>query len=232
MLIDLLSTSNYVSYNIGIANLLGLKMAIYLSEIMNVNDKAIRKRKVDENGFILDREYIQMRTTITIKEQSELDDQLVRLGVLEVKSGALKLDVNKLLGVLISDKKVDIESIKRVVKSIAKPTKKQCAADAMKSNINATNVELISAYSDWIDSVFAKENWMSKKAVLEGQRIVDENSNHNLDVALRIISIATVNGWRDMAWAVERYNREFSIRYSNKQSERENKKIEVGDDVF
>ena len=136
MLIDLLSTSNYVSYNIGIANLLGLKMAIYLSEMMNVNGKAIRKRRVDENGFNLDREYIQMRTTITLKEQEELDNQLVRLGVLEIKDKSLNLDVNKLLGVLISDKKVDIENIKKVVKSIAKPTKKQCAADAMKNNIN------------------------------------------------------------------------------------------------
>lgn len=232
MLIDLLSTSNYVSYNIGIANLLGLKMAIYLSEIMNVNDKAIRKRKVDENGFTLDREYIQMRTTITIKEQQELDDQLVRLGVLEVNENSLNLDVNKLLGVLIADKKVDIENIKKVVKSIAKPTKKQCMADAMKNNINASNVELISAYSDWIDSVFAKENWMSKKAVIEGQRIVDENSNHNLDVALRIISIATVNGWRDMTWAVDRYNKEFSIRYSNKQVTTETKRVGLSEDIF
>lgn len=231
MLIDLLSTSNYVSYNIGIANLLGLKMAIYLSEMMNVNGKAIRKRKIDENGFTLDREYIQMRTTITVKEQHELDDQLVRLGVLEINDTSLNLDVNKLLGVLIADKKIDIENIKRVVKSIEKPTKKQRMADAMKSNISATNVELISAYADWIDSVFAKENWMSKKAVIEGQRIVDENSNHDLDVALRIISIATVNGWRDMAWAVERYNKEFSIRYSNKQT-KETKRVGLSEDIF
>ena len=123
MLIDLLSTSNYVSYNIGIANLLGLKMAIYLSEMMNVNGKAIRKRKIDENGFTLDREYIQMRTTITIKEQHELDDQLVRLGVLEINDTSLNLDVNKLLGILIADKKIDIDSdyvdgIDNLVKSL------------------------------------------------------------------------------------------------------------------
>ena len=67
MLIDLLSTSNYVSYNIRLAELLGLHAAIYLSELMNINDKAIRKNKLNDNYFKLKREYITSRTTFDVK---------------------------------------------------------------------------------------------------------------------------------------------------------------------
>ena len=56
MLIELLSTSNYVSYNTKLAQLLGLHASIYLSELMSINDKAIRKDKTSESSFVLDRE--------------------------------------------------------------------------------------------------------------------------------------------------------------------------------
>ena len=51
LLIDLLSTSNYVSYNIKLAELLGLHASIYISELMNINDKSIRKNKITDNYF-------------------------------------------------------------------------------------------------------------------------------------------------------------------------------------
>ena len=58
MLLDLLSLDNYVSYNIKVAEILGLHAAIYLSELMNINDKAIRKSKTKDNFFTVDRKYI------------------------------------------------------------------------------------------------------------------------------------------------------------------------------
>ena len=213
MLIDLLSTSNYVSYNVNIANLLGLKMAVYLSEIMSINSKAIHKRKTDSNnGFILDRDYITIRTTLTKNEQLELDKTLAELGVLESKDSYLNLDINKLTSILMSDSKELVQDVKRLVNRPPKPTKKQAIADSLKGSIVTTNEELIQAYSEWIDSVISKSNWMSKKSVVEGQRIVDSVSNHNLDTALKIVNIATVNGYRDMTWAVDIYKKQFSLR--------------------
>ena len=53
MLIDLINTSNYVSYNIKLAQLLGLKEAIYLSELLNINDKAIRKNEINFSDIAL-----------------------------------------------------------------------------------------------------------------------------------------------------------------------------------
>ena len=230
MLIDLLSTSNYVSYNVNIANLLGLKMAVYLSELMNINNKAIHKRKTNSKyGFILDRDYITIRTTLTKEEQLDLDKTLVEFGVLELEDSYLNLDINKLASILMSDSKELVQDVKRLVKKQPKPTKRQSIADGLKGNIVTTNGELIEAYSEWIDAVMAKSGWMSKKAVVEGQRVVDSISNHNLDVALKIVSIATVNGYRDMTWAVDVYKRQFSLKI-----EEEPKPIKKGlsDDIF
>ena len=83
MLIDLLSTANYNMYNITIANKLGLHSSIYLSELMNINDKAIRKNKIEDNYFTIDRAYIKSRTTLDEREQKELDKVLFNLGILE-----------------------------------------------------------------------------------------------------------------------------------------------------
>ena len=72
MLIELLSTSNYVSFNVKLAEILGLHPSIYISELLNINDKAIRKEKMNESSFSLDREYIKKRTTLSVEEQLEL----------------------------------------------------------------------------------------------------------------------------------------------------------------
>ena len=40
MLIDLIRTDNYVSFNVQLAHIVGLHAAIYLSELLNINSKA------------------------------------------------------------------------------------------------------------------------------------------------------------------------------------------------
>ena len=40
MLVELLSQSNYQSFNIKLAQLLGLESAIYLSALIDINEKA------------------------------------------------------------------------------------------------------------------------------------------------------------------------------------------------
>ena len=53
MLIDLLSNANLVSYNYKVAQLFGLHTAIYLAELLNINDKAIKKNKLSEGYFAI-----------------------------------------------------------------------------------------------------------------------------------------------------------------------------------
>ena len=221
MLLDLLSLDNYVSYNIKVAEILGLHAAIYLSELMNINDKAIRKSKTKDNFFTVDRKYITQRTTLSENEQLKLDNQFLEIGLLKIDEeckNTMTLDIAVLTTMLAGDEKV-ITELKKFVKASAKPkpqtksTKVQEQCELMKTYIRTTNEELRAAYCDWIDAVYMKLGWMSKRAVTVGEDLVDETSNHDLDVALKIVDIATVNGYKDMTWAVKMYNDNYKLSY-------------------
>ena len=71
MILDLLSSDMYVSYNVQIANKIGLEEAIYISELININRKAIQKNKIEDGYFNIDRKYITNRTTFKLEKQIE-----------------------------------------------------------------------------------------------------------------------------------------------------------------
>ena len=213
MLIDLLSTSNYVSYNIKVAELLGLHQAIYLSELMNINDKAIRKEKLNKSAFNLDREYIVSRTTLSVEEQLDIDNHLIKLGILEKPSeDSIILNLNVLTTLMMSADEELITNVKKLVK-IKDKSKKRTKAEAIR---DTTNPELIEAYSEWIDAVYDKEGWMSAKAVKIGQETVDRFSNHNLDVALDLLAVAALHGHRDISWSIPKYKEQYMIKRNTK----------------
>ena len=214
MLIDLLSTSNYISFNIKVAEILGLKAAIYLAELMNINDKAIRKDKMDESSFILDRDYMAKRTTISVDEQLEIDMNLIKLGILErrdMQRDCLTIHLNILTAIMMTPDESLVGNIKKI--SMPKRTKKENIVNNLKAAVLTTNAELKEAYYEWIDSVIAKDGWMQKPAVTIGQKIVDSYSNHDLDVALCIVNIAAMHGYRDIKWAINVYEKDYRIGF-------------------
>ena len=77
-----------------------------------------------------------------------------------------------------------------------------------------TNVELRDAYYEWIESVLAKKGAMTKAAVIAAQSNVDKFSQRNLDIALKVLEIATINGYRDITWAINNYNKDYKVGYS------------------
>ena len=218
MLIELLSTSNYVSFNVKLADLLGLQPAIYISELMNINDKAIRKDKMTESSFSLDREYVKKRTTLTVEDQLEIENNLIKLGIIEKPTedvNSVILNINVLTALLMSTDEELLENVEQLVKLKSKknkPTKAEAIRQNLKSSIVTTNMELIESYSDWIDAVYAKQGWMSKKAVTLGQSVVDNFSKRDLDVALTVISIAAMHGYVDMQWAVNKYQEQYKVK--------------------
>ena len=220
MLIELLSMSNYGNYNIRVAQILGLETAVYLNELMNINEKALRKQKLEDNFFVIDRSYIESRTTFSAEKQNEIEAYLLKIGILE-KAEDNPDNISLQLGILTSmltspDEQLlkNISNLKKVKSTrSSKAAKNQAIAANLKANIVTTNEELVAAYSEWIDTVMSKENWMSTKAVVCAQKVVDNFSNRNLDLALKIIEIATINGYRNMEWAVEAYKKDYNINY-------------------
>jgi len=230
MLIDLISTSNYVSFNIKLAHIIGLNESIYLSELMNINDKAIRKKKIDNNYFKLDRKYIQSRTTFDISEQNRIEKNLIKLEILKSEDNNIALDINKLIALISSE---EIAKSDKPIPKTKTSSKIVGMTNNLKRSLKCTNVELFEAFSKWIESVLEKQGWMSKVAVEEGEKLVDNFSNHDLDIALTIINIAAINGYRDMNWAIQRYKENYNVYFNNnKNMKKDNSKIELSDEVF
>ena len=71
MLIELLSTSNYVSYNIKLAELLGLHSAIYISELMNINEKAIKKQYESFYKILMEQKSTLQETLLSLVSPSD-----------------------------------------------------------------------------------------------------------------------------------------------------------------
>lgn len=221
MLIDLLSMDNYVHYNIKIAQILGLHASIYISELLNINEKAVRKDKLSDDCFIVDRGYIERRTTLSKDEQKEIDTMLLNLGILKKMDGnadGLTLDLT-ILTSLVSAEPVSLEKLEKAIsaaKSSSKPkrTKAEAIIDSLKAKVECTNGELKAAYDDWIEAVYAKQGWMSAKSVAVAQRTVDDYCNHNLDLALKLLEIASINAYRDITWAINLYEKDYKVSYN------------------
>lgn len=217
MLFDLISMDMYGNYNIKLAHLIGLKEAIYVSELLNINRKALQKNKLKEGFFTIDRKYITQRTTLSVEEQVQIEERLKSMMLISKGTDLNLLCVNtdKLTGLILEENEKIVDAI--TVAGGRKMSKREAIAAALKTNIQTSNQELISAYAEWIDAILTKFGWMSKKAVMEGQARVDEYSQKDLDVALKILEIATLNGYRDINFAINsferNFKREFEARY-------------------
>ena len=244
MLIDLLGAENYVSYNVKIAEILGLNCAVYLAELVNINEKAIKKNKVENKFFTIDRKYIEKRTTLNRAEQLKLDATLQDLGIITVsgdKNNTLQLNISAIITLLNGDNENIVAELTKMQAALNRNankvgTKEQQQCELMKTYITAENPELYQAYCDWIDSVYAKLHWMSKKAVEVAQREIDKYSDHNLDVALGILELATVNGYKDISWAIKAYDDNYEVsyrvKYSRSPEKQTQEKVELGEEVF
>lgn len=217
MLIELLSSSNYVNFNIKLAQILGLKPAIYLSQLMDINEKAIRKNKVDNNYFTIDRKYIESRTTLTKDEQSSIEKDLLNIGILEKdteKKNTISLNITMLTSIMMTPDEDLLKDISSLSKSKKKKTKSEVIEEHLKDNILTTNNELRSAYYEWIESVLTKKGAMTKAAVIHAQPTLDKFCNRNLDVALKVLEIASIHGYEDINWAINSYNKDFKVNYN------------------
>jgi hypothetical protein len=205
-----------------LAEILGLHAAVYVSELMNINDKAIKKNKLDNDRFTLVREYIQSRTTLDVQEQLEIEENLLKLGILEKgeSSDSMSLNINTLAVLMMGTDEQLIDKAKKTKKKSGRPTKAEAIRQNLKDGLRATNVELREAYEAWIDAVFDKQGWMSKKCVTVAEDTIDSFTNRNLDIALRVLEIASIHGYRDIQWAINKYNEEFRVSYSTRPTVR------------
>lgn len=238
MLGRIMCPANYGTFNILLVQHLGLEGAVYLSELLALYDASVSKSKtIDDGYFFVDRQHIESRTKIGLEAQKELDSVFQQCSLLykhESKRGYFKIDTNSVYSLMTPGNKPLVKSVASVTKANAKRRDKNARANELYLIITATDEEVKQYYRMWIDSVLEKDGWMSNLSVKDGCRLLSNFANSNRDVELKILSIASINGYRDMQWAINKFISETGITkvLTPYQQEAPSVRKRLGSEVF
>lgn len=190
-----------------LVKLAGFEVAAYWAELQSILKQVVKKHAADEQGFfILDRDYVERETTLTVTKQLKCDDKLVSLGVMvkdAVNPNRLAIGVNNMVEVITDE---DTTKLKKTnaVKKDEKAAKIAGIKATMKKAILETDPEVRAAYERWIEGMIDAANCRFTKAVV--QLFEQTVTSYTPDKAkrLRIIEIATANSYKDATWAISR----------------------------
>lgn len=185
----------------------GFEVAAYWAELQSILKQVVKKQTMDEQGFfLLDRDFVERETTLTLKKQLKCDDKLLELGVMmkdESNPNRIAIAVNGMVAVITDE---DTTKLKKsnAVKKDEKAAKIAGIKANMKKALLETDVDLRYAYERWIDGMIDAANCRFTKAVVQlfEKTVTEHTSDKNL--RLKIIEIATVNSYKDATWAINR----------------------------
>jgi len=217
MLLDIFDVDNSIAVNYKTINIFGLPTAVYLTELLAIYKKAKRKNKlVYDSYFKVDRRYITSLLSLTSEEQLICDANLIKTSVLKKHPDdpdVLQIDVKLYMSLMASEDVKLIEDVRKQMK-VSRPkgvkqSQRQQWINVLKNSINCSNYELLTALRNWVDGVYSNpKGFLSKTSIKVFQDTLNEYTKGDLDLALRIVQIATVQGYRDCQWAINVYERD------------------------
>ena len=214
MNLDILSTRNcYLSINEKLIQMLGLDTAAYLTVVLDALHQAVKKNKVNEQGFFkLDRKYATERTGLTTNEQKRCDERLIALNLMkrdEETLNLLSVDVGAVVQFIQQDDAKFIDQVKltlaKTKKTEAEEYRREHIIRACKAIVKTTDFEIRGAIYDWID---AMGGTLSKTAIALVEDAVD-NYTKDKQLKIKLFQIMAINSLRDPQWAIQRYERDY-----------------------
>ena len=223
MLVDLLNSANYIMVNKDAIRILGLNTAVYCSELLNIYKKAVEKKKLlDDNFFRVDRNYITKQTSIPVEEQIKCDLNLVKVNIIKTQEAdpdAIYFDVETFASILSSEDVKLLDGVSKKVKTAnpkgTKATQRERIIVNLKESIQCKTYELLVALRKWIDSVMSDPNkYLSVQQVAIFKDKIDDYCNGDLQLALRIVELATIHQYVDCQWAINTYEKDKKVQAS------------------
>lgn len=242
MIIDLLSTTNYVSYNIKIANIMGLHCAIYLAELINLNNQQLPIDCKDSMiPFKINRQGIEYVTTLKETEQKELDKILIKLNVLTLcdDNESVKLNLSVIYNIIATKDELELKRIKSV--ATAKSSKprvsvRQQTCNDLKNSISCPDMALLDLYRGWVDGVYANPNgFLSSRSISLFQKAIESYAKKDMNLIRKLVEIATINGYRDAQWAINTFEKDYKANWKKEKERSEStirNRVEFSDEVF
>lgn len=221
MLIDLLSPANYIMVNRDAIRILGLNTAVYCSELLTIYKKVVQKDKfLDDKFFKVDRKYITQQTSLDVKEQLKCDLNLQKVNIIKINQtdpDIIFFDVETFSSILASEDIKLLDNVSQKVKQVnpkgTSDAARKRTIQALKDSIRCNTYPVLLALRDWIDSVMADpKKYLSCQQVQVFKDKLDDFCNGDLDLALKLIEIATVHQYIDCQWAINAYQKDRLIQ--------------------
>lgn len=195
-----------------LVKLAGFEVAAYWAELQSVLKQVVKKQTMDEQGFfLLDRDYIERETTLTVNKQLKCEEELIELGALlrdAENPNRIAIGVNAMVAVITGE---DTTKLKKSRKSSAdeKAAKIEGIKATMKKALVETDSEVRAAYERWIDGMIDAANCRFTKAVVQVFEKTITEYTTNKAIRLKIIEIATTNSYKDATWAINKLDSRF-----------------------
>lgn len=195
-----------------LVKLAGFEVAAYWAELQSVLKQVVKKQTMDEQGFfLLDRDYIERETTLTVNKQLKCEEELIELGALlrdAENPNRIAIGVNAMVAVITGE---DTTKLKKSRKSSAdeKAAKIEGIKSTMKKALVETDPEVRAAYERWVDGMIDAANCRFTKAVVQVFEKTITEYTTNKAIRLKIIEIATTNSYKDATWAINKLDNRF-----------------------
>ena len=239
MLSDVVSPSSYLTFNIKVAQVIGLLNAVYCAELLDIYSKAKRKEKLDENQFfVVDRNYIKVRTTISSEEQYLCDSALSKVNLIEISTESpnkIYFNVEKFMKIIAEE---DMKAITKLYRKTLLPTnefeanklKRENVRETLHKTVCVTNERIQEALCSWIDVIFNNKKLFITKATVEMfQKTLCEYVQSDVEKAIKIINNAKAFGFTDCLDAISSYEKGQKSLVLNKQVRTTNLKVATQD---
>lgn len=228
MLLEVLNSNNTINVNKKMLHVFGTDTAIYLSVLLYIYSKAIKKDKLELGNYIrVNRDYVRKETSLPVSKQLACDAELVGCEVITkpvFENDLVSIDVEMLTGIVTELNKNELKVIKDKVKEASEEYKKskssktrKYAFDLLCSYIMYNKdecPELYNAVANWIKALGRKFGYVAvtKQLIDDFENGLNKYTDGYLDVALEIIEIATTFLYRDVNWAINKYEKNHNIK--------------------
>lgn len=183
------------TYNVNIAQKIGLLDSIYLQAIMEIENEKGEPFRPDSAKIYID-------YGIEVDCQDDLLSNLISNGLVEKqKGGKINVLPSGLLNLFKEQSQV----------AVAQPqksnNKSDCIKQALLKVIHTDDSELKHAYEDWIDTMYAKRGYLTKAQVELFQQDVEAYVNDSIDnPQLAILQVAIMRGYINANWCINYIN--------------------------
>lgn len=242
-MLNALDASNYFQFNISAAQVLGLNNAVYCSELINIEQKAKKKKKIYDGYMLLNRSYIAHRTTLNTTTQYECDASLKKIGLVVIKEDnpdMVQFNYELFVQIVTGEDSKWLKEISKKARTITssdtKEAKKKKIIEALKNKVDSGNVNIDVALRHWIE-VVCERDYMSCDTVLDFQKVLMQYAKVDVKKALRVIEIATSQAWTSCTQAIASYEKEQEVLFKALNQPRVSKikrgsEKTLGDKVF